>query len=835
MNSLVKIFFPLMLSCMVLINANATTYTVNAVTDAGTGAGTTGDLRYCINTANGDATAGPHIINFAIPGAGPYSITLSSSYTLIRDMIIDATTQTGYIPGAPTPMVELKNSPSQAFVINSGAAASGSTIKGFIINNCNAQGILIQSPNNKIKGCYIGINAAGTAASGNHASAILLNGCCGFNTNGNIIGGIIPADRNIISGNITAHGIEGNTSSNNVIIGNYIGLDKTGTTPLPNAFHGITLYGGGINNKIGGNTSDSSNVISGNGQDGVNFNNIFNSRIAGNLIGTAATGFSDLGNSNHGIFIGNASSNISMLGNTISGNNQIGINIVGVGTNILVKKNYIGTSSNGLVAVATGVHGIQVQGVTSGLVIGGNRLTEGNIISNSGVHGINLDPGADGTIIKGNIIGSDINGTAFFGNGVIGFVAKSNNLVIGGTSNNEGNIIVDSKNSAVGCGILLANANNAVVKGNYIGVGLDLSAIPNHAEGINISVEDIGQTAANNRIEYNTIAYNLGHGINVGDALPIVELGAGGTVSNNDEYGNLIVRNSIYCNVIKGISLNKTAVAADRGNTGRSTPAVNTGTSTSTVVNGTASANDSIHLYVMSTCSNCASNPQGKTYLGGAKADGAGNWTYTAGSAIAGDVTVTATDAVNNTSEFSTCFVLPIHLISFTASVNANQEVVIHWTTLSETNNNKFIIERSENGKDFSPIGEEKGAGTTTHLLNYSFQDPAILSGIVYYRLKQIDFDGHYEYSETIAVATSDEMILSIYPNPASDFFNVQLLGITGAYKITLVDLFGRIVKEKSAGSGESIKIETGNLASGQYLLMVSGGEYSSISKVVVR
>ncbi len=817
-------------------NSNATIYTVNSLTDAGTGAGTSGDLRYCINTANADGSAGPHQINFGIAGAGPHSITLTGgSFTIIRDMIIDATTQLGYLPGAPTPMIELKGSPSQAFVINSGIAATGTTLKGFIINTCNAQGILIQSPNNKIKGCYIGTTIAGTAAAPNLASAILFNGCCGFNAGGNIIGGITINDRNIISGNTTAHAIESNTSSNNCIIGNYIGLNVTGTATLPNSFHGVNMYGGATNNKVGGITSDSSNVISGNGQDGVNFSNISNSRIVGNLIGTASNGNTDFGNNNHGIIVGANSSSIYIFGNTVSGNNAIGINAVGNGIGIVVKKNYIGTSSDGLIAIGNGVHGIQVQGSTGGIVIGGNRLTEGNIISNSGVHGINLDPGADGSIIKGNIIGSDINGTALFGNGIIGFVAKSNNLIIGETFNNEGNIIVDSKHATVGCGLLLANASNCIVKGNLIGVGLINTSIPNHAEGINISVEDIGQFASNNRIEYNTIANNLGHGINVGDALPIVELGAGGTVSTNDEFGNLIVRNTIYCNALKGISLNKTAVASDRGNTDKSTPVVNTGTSTSTFTNGTASPNDSIHIYVMSICSNCTTNPQGRTYVAGVKADGAGLWNYTSGSTFGGDITVTATDVSNNTSEFSTCFILPVNLLSFTASVINNNEIVIEWSTVSEINNDKFQVERSLDGINFITIGYVNGSGNSSELQNYSLLDLDAQGETIYYRLKQIDYNSNYEYSPIISVKLKTTQTLLVYPNPASKELFIELSEkLDTPYTFSLIDVLGITVKELTINSNELINLEIGNISEGQYFLRITNGRDFFKEKIII-
>ena len=662
-------------------NLKATVYSVTATTDAGTGTAQSGDLRYCINTANGDATAGPHQINFALPGSGPYSIILTSSYTVSRDMIIDATTQIGYIVASPTPMVELKNSPAQAFVINSGVSATGTTIKGFIINRCNAQGILIQSPNNTIVGNYIGTDATGMVSSPNQASAILLNGCCAFNANGNIIGGNTKALRNVISGNNNAHGIECNTSSNNIIIGNYIGLNWTGTAIISNSYHGINVYGTVTGYKIGGLTIDSSNVISGNGQDGISFGNVSNSRIIGNLIGTAANGNTNFGNGQHGIFI-TSCSNILVFGNTVSGN-QIGINAVNNGIAIILKKNYIGTSSDGLSSIGNSIHGIQVQGASGGIIIGGNRVTEGNIISNSGVHGINLDPGADGSIIKGNIVGSDINGTAHMGNGVIGIVAKSNNLIIGGTSNNEGNIIVDSKAPQAGCGLLLANANNALVNGNYIGLGADgITPLPNTWDGINISVEIIGQTASNNIIRNNVIAYNLNNGISVGKSL--------GSTIDNHELNNDLRFNSIFCNKQLGIALDLTN-PADEGNHGKIAPLINNALSTSSKIVGIANGllpTDSVDIYEMVNCLNCDLNPQGKKYIATVLPDVAGDWSYNNGSPIAGILIATVTDVLGNTSQFSLCFtpckaVAVVNPTTFTVQLEMNSAVPVTLTSSS--------------------------------------------------------------------------------------------------------------------------------------------------------
>ncbi|RIJ36899.1 T9SS type A sorting domain-containing protein [Pontibacter oryzae] len=114
---------------------------------------------------------------------------------------------------------------------------------------------------------------------------------------------------------------------------------------------------------------------------------------------------------------------------------------------------------------------------------------------------------------------------------------------------------------------------------------------------------------------------------------------------------------------------------------------------------------------------------------------------------------------------------LPVELSSFTGKATQSN-IALTWTTASEENNERFEVERSTDGKRFIKIGEVKGAGNSSVQRKYTFSDIAPEKDVNYYRLKQVDFDGHFEYSKIIETrfkgkATASEMM--VYPNPVID------------------------------------------------------------------
>ncbi len=665
-----------------------------------------GSLRQAILDAN--TLAGLDQIDFS----GPFTIVLTSALpTITSPVFINGPFTTG-------PQIELDgttNNVAGAGLILS-ATASGSSLTGLNIHGFSNQGILLLASNTKIAGCYIGTNLNGTLDLGNTFAGIEI----APNVKNIQIGGTSPDSSNVISGNgqsginiaagcdsivikrnkigcnalgssniannqtgilannvshliigggsnsrniISGNGQNGITLSNcplAIISGNYIGSTASGVGLLSNGGSGIQVNVSIA--RIGGTTSDSANVISGNLQIGIDVLNSNNTVIKGNFIGVGSDGVTALGNLiSHGIQFANSTNGIiggatSAEKNVISKNGSHGI-LINNSTNISIQGNYIGTDITGTIALGNNSHGIQLQTAVSGIVIGGRRFIEGNIISSNLGSGINFEAAAsgkivaDGTIIKGNLIGTDITTTLDLGNAIIGIILKSDNCIIGDENNTEGNVLAGTN---VFCGLLIANGNNNSVRGNFIGVSLNgTTPIPNNRDGIIIAVEDAGQTANNNSIQNNTIAYNTRHGINVGAAL--------NSFSSNNEMGNNISVNKIYCNTGLGISLNLSN-PADQGNNGQKAPSINYFLSTANVVQGVTDpslAGKKIHLYLMNDCISCDVNPQGKVIVDSLIVSGTGAWSYDYfakfGTIIPGDIVATAKDLLGNTSEFSKC------------------------------------------------------------------------------------------------------------------------------------------------------------------------------------
>jgi hypothetical protein len=190
---------------------------------------------------------------------------------------------------------------------------------------------------------------------------------------------------------------------------------------------------------------------------------------------------------------------------------------------------------------------------------------------------------------------------------------------------------------------------------------------------------------------------------------------------------------------------------------------------------------------------------------------------------------------------------LPVELISFTATV-VSGSVTLNWSTATELNNHGFEIERSFDKESWATIGFRKGKGTTSQPQNYNFPDDISEVSVLklYYRLKQIDFDGTFEYSNTIEVEIISPTKLSLdqnYPNPFNPSTNIQY-AISSRQFVTLnvYDVLGKEVatlvnEEKPAGSYEvefnpesSIK----NPASGIYFYQLIAGDFVATKKMIL-
>src|SRR5438105_5684282 len=314
------------LSAAAADSARGATFTVTNTNDSGPGS-----LRQAILDAN--AAPGLDTIGFSIAGTAPHTVASRSSLQIDDPVVIDATTEPGFSGAA---VVELTGAsmdpPDNALGIMSG----GSTVRGLAIGGfATAIAINGGTSGNVIAGNYIGTDASGEVARPNSTGVSVAN------RSNNRIGGTTPADRNVISGN--GDGILMLFSTiNNVIQGNYIGTDATGTLRLGND-NGVNFLSGFNTNLIGGSAPGAGNVIAGNNNDGIELNGSAGNAIQGNYIGTNAAGASGLGNANNGVFVNFGCCNlIGGFGpgtrNVISGNG---------GDGILISHPFFGTTVRG--------------------------------------------------------------------------------------------------------------------------------------------------------------------------------------------------------------------------------------------------------------------------------------------------------------------------------------------------------------------------------------------------------------------------------------------------------------------------------------------------------
>jgi parallel beta-helix repeat protein len=583
---------PASLAAFLSWQSAAATLSVTNADDSGPGS-----LRQAILEAN--ATNGLDRIVFQIPGAGVHTITLLAALPAITDsVVIDGTAQPGY---AGTPLIELDgssagssaglrlltaNSAIKALAINrfiaqglliqgagnnlvqgnfigtdpSGTIARGNALQGIWLNgssgnliggtnafegnlvagNGDAGLYLLNSGSNTIQGNLIGTTAAGTVALGNANNGIFVGNTTGNSALGNQVGGAAPAARNVISGN-RGSGVylNGSGTTGNLVRGNYIGTDTTGSAAIPNTGDGVTINSA-ASNTIGGMDAGAGNLLSGNTQGGVGLKGTGanNNVIQGNFIGTGAAGLAPLGNTLSGVTIFGGNSNLvggatTAARNIVSANRLSGIYITTNSAGNLIQGNFIGLDATGATALGNSVNGISIDSASFN-TIGGTTPSARNVISGNTMHGIEtFNPAASSNWVAGNYIGSDVTGTSARANKLCGLHIQSPGNIIGGSVYGTGNLI--SGNGQDGIFLDGTNAANNLVQGNWIGTAAGgATGLKNIRAGIGLSwapANTIGGTAAG---AGNLISANADSN---GDA-GIYLIGSGAT-------GNLIQGNKI--------------------------------------------------------------------------------------------------------------------------------------------------------------------------------------------------------------------------------------------------------------------------------------------------
>ena len=167
---------------------------------------------------------------------------------------------------------------------------------------------------------------------------------------------------------------------------------------------------------------------------------------------------------------------------------------------------------------------------------------------------------------------------------------------------------------------------------------------------------------------------------------------------------------------------------------------------------------------------------------------------------------------------------LPVELISFQATRN-NQTVNLDWQTATETNNAGFEIQKSNDAFQWQKLDWVEGKGTTSSRAYYEFKDGNPFLGSNYYRLKQVDFDGAFEYSEVVSIRLEkDANELFFFPNPVSDLITIHLPKSKDAQDaiIQIKNLNGQVVKEIASPFNAELLIDVSTLPSGVYLIRIN-------------
>ncbi len=173
---------------------------------------------------------------------------------------------------------------------------------------------------------------------------------------------------------------------------------------------------------------------------------------------------------------------------------------------------------------------------------------------------------------------------------------------------------------------------------------------------------------------------------------------------------------------------------------------------------------------------------------------------------------------------------LPVEFASFTATANAGK-ALLKWTTATEINNDHFDIERSKDGIVFEQIGTVKSMGSPSSASAYSFTDALPFLKNNYYRLKQVDKDGKFDYSATRLVKFDGRDMVSIYPSPAKDHITIQNLTGRPIKQISIYTAEGKLLYGNSAVNVDTYWVDVSAFAVGLYIVKVSDGEKSSSSK----
>ncbi|HEX3152437.1 MAG TPA: hypothetical protein VHR66_30465 [Gemmataceae bacterium] len=406
--------------------------------------------------------------------------------------------------------------------------SSGCIVKNNVLGGNNGDGVGIDGSG--VSGCKvtnnkIGVGLDGTTPLGNGTGVFIGSGAAK-----NTVGGTAAADRNIIAANKEDGVLVQIAHAGNKILGNYIGVDISGTTVQANGGNGVFIEGsqGTI---VGGTSAASANIIAGNSGSGVRIESMAFSfgvakgnKVEGNTIGLDTAGNAKP-NADGVVLAAGATGNIvggagAKYRNIISGNHLRGVWVSDAETkDNKIQGNFIGTDSTGKIAKPN-TTGVLATAGAQGTIIGGNSPSYRNLISGNNGAGVEVFVASTAdTKILGNFIGTDVDGVNGLGNGASGVLIEDGTGTDVGGPRGARNVIAGNGQQAGTAGIWISGGDFIDVTNNYIGLTANgAAALANAIAGIDVTGGNnifIGDGDTSGR---NIISGNDGPGVLVHDS-----------------------------------------------------------------------------------------------------------------------------------------------------------------------------------------------------------------------------------------------------------------------------------------------------------------------------
>lgn len=490
---------------------------------------------------------GSQLLGMSVGGASGQGVALVGSGITLDGNYIGLDVNGAVLANAGSGVVVFAPSSGNFIGINpTGAVGYVSNV----ISGNGADGItLLGSGSNIIRANYIGTNADGSAAIANAGNGIRLSAV----SSGNTIGGklhtdpdtgdvnnptgagtdprtptfVVPAEGNLISGN-GGDGvlIEGASTDNN-LLGNFIGTVAGGLAALGNAGDGVQITDSDFNHIIGCDITDNPfvyyNVISGNDGNGIHVTNSGGTVVQANYVGISANDSLALGNTGNGILVDGDSSSTTVggeipLGNVFAGNGQNGIAVVDTASGFTSFNSFSGLFSFGGPA-PNGQNGLFISST------GGGQVIETSVFSGNTLNGILIAGDASGIVLDPNIVGMTTNGSAPMPNGGSGLVigGTAHDITVGGYTVSVMPRSVYSGNSGFGIA-LVDQAHDITIFNTYVGTTTNgLVAAGNTLGGILVAgtvtntVIGGAPTGDPDKPVFTLVSGNTGPGIVIGD------------------------------------------------------------------------------------------------------------------------------------------------------------------------------------------------------------------------------------------------------------------------------------------------------------------------------